>query len=200
MASGRIAIDDLVVLSFATAAQRVVLAKREGGEVSPGQDAAQIRVPGELDPEHVVRFSLTPFGARPEVADRGDAKARILIVSGGVALRIKEGLDDKQVVAGKASEDPDHGESAGHGSWVVQVVHRGDIAQKCVVAFGVFAEKAKHRVSVAGFDDQGCLPAELGGLELRVREGITNSPEGWMIDRRSHAVHCRESGSLCVRG
>ena len=38
----------------------------------PHENSAQIRVPGKLDPHHVVNLALVPIGGRPKVGDAGD--------------------------------------------------------------------------------------------------------------------------------
>src|SRR5207245_9918139 len=51
-------------------AHRVVLAQREALELGVHEEARQVRVPGELDPEHVVDVPLPPVGGAVERSDR----------------------------------------------------------------------------------------------------------------------------------
>src|SRR4051812_7853088 len=78
--SNPLARHDLVVLALANAAERVVLAQRVAAEAVPREDAAQVRVAGEDDAEHVVGFALHPLRARPHAADAVDHQAGVALL------------------------------------------------------------------------------------------------------------------------
>src|ERR1700686_877973 len=59
-----------VVTHFDIAYQREILAKRVADETVVGEDAAQIRVTAEQNPEQVERLALEPLGAGPDAGQR----------------------------------------------------------------------------------------------------------------------------------
>src|SRR5574340_1679341 len=58
-----------VVAHFHMAGQREILAERAADKAIIGQDAAQVRVPGEYDAVQIEGFALIPVGARPYLRD-----------------------------------------------------------------------------------------------------------------------------------
>jgi hypothetical protein len=66
------ALELLVIAHLDIARGREVLAQRVPAEAVIGEDAAQVRVAGEQDPEHVVDLALVPAGAGMRGHDGGD--------------------------------------------------------------------------------------------------------------------------------
>src|SRR5205823_11843794 len=54
--------------------ENVILAKRKSLPVVGAENAPQIRMAGEIDPEHVVSLALVPIRRRPEIRHRRNAR------------------------------------------------------------------------------------------------------------------------------
>ena len=94
-----------VVLHFHVAAEWEVLAERMPDETVVGQDAAQVGVTAEQNPEQVERLALEPVRARPDVDDGIDDRL----------LRIRTLHPQPQaLVVRDRQEVVGHAETAGH--------------------------------------------------------------------------------------
>ena len=65
-------------MSLAASLQWIIFSQRVSGEFVGAQDAAEVRVTGEGDTEHVEDFPLHPIRTAPQAIDRRQRRLRII--------------------------------------------------------------------------------------------------------------------------
>jgi hypothetical protein len=116
----------LVVAQLDIPGERKILAQRMTFEAVIGQDAAQVGIVGEIDPEQVPSLTLPPAGAAEE-PDRG--RHRLLFI--GLEL------ESNPLIEAHAEEVVDNLEA----QWPVGVVDATDVAEDPETAFRVATQE-----------------------------------------------------------
>ena len=114
-------------MPLAPSLERVVLAKRMGGELFGHHQPTEVRMAREADPEQIPDLPLQPVGGLPELYDALDRRLRIVDEHSDCepAVGRRGGEQIRQTVAVTGARGHLHGRVA-----IFQIVDAGDIDQE----------------------------------------------------------------------